>query len=523
MTLDGGPEPFAKVSAQGRRLWPAAWRFAGLSLLVAVIYAQSPLYTSNQHQYFLHGLARAGVGWLREDWLAGTRDPTPAFSLLVEATDRLLGPTAFYFEYALILGLYGVSLRSIVSAAGILPGGGRAGAAFGVALIGVHSAALRFVLRRAVGPGWEFALEGGVAGQRLLGAVFQPSVFGVFLLASLAAFLQRRPFLAAACAAIAATLHPTYLLPAAVLVLVYAGWTVWSGKGWRSAASMAALALVLVTPILVYTVRNFAPTGPELSRLAQAALIGRIPHHAVPAQWLDATVPLQMVIVLSALVLTRRTPLFPLLAAPAAASLALSLIQVITGSPALALLFPWRLSTILIPASAAVLVARGVATLAPRLERWTGTALGPLAVVVLLLLALAGGSRFAIEVDQMRRDPARPLFEFVAGHRQPGDVYLIPPKEQAFRLATGAAIVVDAKSIPYRDVEVLEWSERLRLAQFFYRDRVQDVDCAVLDEIRLSYRATHVVLGPDQLGLDCGPWVDVYRDEAYAVYRLPEP
>ncbi len=505
---------------RARILTRAAW-FIALSLTFAIIYAQSPLYTSNQHQYFLHGLARAGVGLLREDWLARTRDPTPAFSLLVEATVRLLGPTTFYFEYALILGLYVVSLRSIVSAAGILPGGSRARTAFGVALIALHSAALRFALRHALGPDWEFALEGGVAGQRLLGAVFQPSVFGVFLLSSLAAFLRRRPLLAAACAAIAATFHPTYLLAAATLVLVYAGWTAWRGEGWRSAAAIAVLALALVIPILAYTVRNFSPTGPEISRLAQSALIGRIPHHAVPAQWLSATVPVQMAILLSALVLARRTHLFPLLAAPAAVSLALSLIQVLTASPTLALLFPWRLSTILIPASSAVLLARGVAKVAPHLERWTGTAIGVLAGVIFLPLALAGGARFAIELDQMRRDPARPMFEFVAGHRQAGEVYLVPPKEEAFRLTTGAPIVVDSKSIPYRDVEVLEWGKRLRLAQFFYRDRVEDIDCGVLEEIRLSYRATHVVLGPDQLGLDCGPWVELYRDEAYAVYRLP--
>ncbi|MGH2606255.1 MAG: DUF6798 domain-containing protein, partial [Anaerolineales bacterium] len=445
------------------------------------------------------------------------------FSLLVEATVRLLGPTAFYFEYALILGLYVISLRTIVSAAGILPGGGRTRAAFAVAVIALHSAALRFVLRRALGPDWEFVLEGGVAGQRLLGAVFQPSVFGVFLLSSVAAFLRRRPLLAAACAAIAATFHPTYLLAAAVLVLAYAGWTAWKGAGWRSAAAIAVLALVLVVPILIYTLRNFSPTGPDLSRLAQAALVERIPHHAVPAQWLNASVRVQMAILISALALARRTPLFPLLAAPAAVSLALSLIQVITASPALALLFPWRLSTVLIPASTAVLLARGVTGVAPHLERWRGTLLGLLAAGVLVPLALAGGARFAIEVDQMRRDPARPMFEFVAGRRNAGEVYLVPPKEEAFRLTTGAPIVVDSKSIPYHDVEVLEWSERLRLARFFYRDRVGDIDCGVLEEIRLSYRATHVVLGPDQLGLDCGPWVELYRDEAYAVYRLPEP
>jgi len=522
LTLDGRGERFSRLVAHGGRWSPVA-KFAGLSLLVGLIYAQSPLYTSNQHQYFLHGLARAGVGLLREDWLAGTRDPTPVFSLLVEATVRLLGPAAFYFEYALILGLYVISLRSIVSAAGILPGGGRTRAAFAVAVIALHSAALRFVLRRALGPEWEFALEGGLAGQRLLGAVFQPSVFGVFLLTSLAAFLRRRPLLAAVCAAIAATFHPTYLLAAAVLVLVYAGWTAARGEGWRSAAAIAVVALVLVVPILSYTVRNFSPTGPELLRLAQSALLERIPHHAVPAQWLDATAAVQMAILFSALALARRTPLFPLLAAPAAVALALTLIQVFTGSPTLALLFPWRLSTLLIPASTSVLLARGAAKVAPPLEQWTGTAIGLLAAVILLPLALAGGARFAIEVDQMRRDPARPMFEFVAGRRHTGEVYLVPPKEEAFRLTTGAPIVVDSKSIPYHDVEVLEWSERLRLARFFYRDRVEEIDCGVLEEIRLSYRATHVVLGPDQLGLDCGPWVELYRDEAYAVYQLPEP
>lgn len=31
-------------------------------IVFALAYAQSPLYTSNQNQYFLHGLAQAGYG-----------------------------------------------------------------------------------------------------------------------------------------------------------------------------------------------------------------------------------------------------------------------------------------------------------------------------------------------------------------------------------------------------------------------------------------------------------------------------
>ena len=59
------------------------------TLLFAVAYTQSPLYSSNQNQYFLHGLANAGTGFLREDWLARTPDTVPVFNALVEWTLRI--------------------------------------------------------------------------------------------------------------------------------------------------------------------------------------------------------------------------------------------------------------------------------------------------------------------------------------------------------------------------------------------------------------------------------------------------
>ena len=40
--------------------------FLAWSLIFGIIYAQSPLYTSNQNAYFLHGLADAGVGISKE-------------------------------------------------------------------------------------------------------------------------------------------------------------------------------------------------------------------------------------------------------------------------------------------------------------------------------------------------------------------------------------------------------------------------------------------------------------------------
>ena len=41
-----------------------------LAIAFNLAYTQSPLFTSNQNQYFLHGMALAGYGNLDEDWLA---------------------------------------------------------------------------------------------------------------------------------------------------------------------------------------------------------------------------------------------------------------------------------------------------------------------------------------------------------------------------------------------------------------------------------------------------------------------
>src|SRR5437867_1808576 len=72
----------------------AAAAFLFWACVFAAVYCQAPLYYSNQNQYFLHGLADAGVGFLGDDWLANTKDPTPVFSLLVAATMRSLTPAA---------------------------------------------------------------------------------------------------------------------------------------------------------------------------------------------------------------------------------------------------------------------------------------------------------------------------------------------------------------------------------------------------------------------------------------------
>src|SRR5262249_25753578 len=153
-----------------------------------------PLYYSNQNQYFLHGLAEAGFGLLRHDWLANTADPTPVFSALVALTYRFLHPAAFYLYYVLLFGVYSASLVGLFS---YLAGGRdppRLRLPFLALLLLVHSALARWCSYRWLDLDYPWYFQSGVAGQYVLGAMFQPSTFGVLLILSLYLFVRGRPF-----------------------------------------------------------------------------------------------------------------------------------------------------------------------------------------------------------------------------------------------------------------------------------------------------------------------------------------
>ncbi len=511
-------------------------------------YGQAPLYYSNQNQYFLHGLADGGHGLLADDWLANTLDPTPVFSGLVALTTRFLHPWAFYLYHALLLTTYAAALIGLFRVvAG--EGAARRWPVFLTLLVAVHSAPARWLSFRLLGLDYPWYFQSGVAGQYVLGAMLQPSTFGVLLVAAVCLFAQGRSFWAGACVALAATIHATYLLPGALLTLGFLAELVRAGQP-RRAAALGAFTLVLVLPVVGYALRTFAPTSAETFARAQEILVNfRIPHHTRLDLWLDPIAALQIAWVGLALVLMRGTRLFLVLAVPFVGSVLLSALQVAIESNTLALLFPWRLSAVLVPVATTVILTRLVALppLSPG-HSWAGVgAAGVVAVLAVGGLWISFG-RLAFRMD----DAEEPLLAFVRRTRAPGDVYFLPIEVprlaktvrgsassdfkplvvkrrdgqtipvglQGFRLAAGAPIYVDFKAIPYRDVEVIEWRERLRVVEMVRAWIEEGRWPEVVAELR-SRGVTHLILPAGQevpaVGLER---VDAEPDSPYRVYRL---
>jgi hypothetical protein len=528
------------------------FRFLFWSLLFGLAYTQPRLYYSNQNQYFLHGLAQGGLGYLKDDWLANTADPTPLFSALVALTYRYLHESFFYLYYILILGIYFHSLLGIFEH---LSGGrttARTRLGFIAILVLVHSALLRWTSAQLIGVDYPWYSQAGIANQYILGAGLQPSVFGVLLALSVCTFLHDRPFLAVTWSSLAAVMHSTYLLSAASLTLAYLYLLV-RARRIREALLVGLWALLLVSPMLVYVLRTFAPSSPEAFAEAQKLLAHfRIPHHAQVDRWLAGIAWGQIGWVLAAMYLVRGSRLFVLLAVCFVLGLALTLVQLNTRNDTLALLFPWRVSAILVPIATAIILARIVQRLAAWFSPaslWQERAMQTVCIALLALAVIGGVLITYFGLGYRTNTQELALLEHIRANKAKGDVYLLPveiPKLtagkrgaaslnftpppqrttqnqnisvdlQQFRLFTGAPIYIDFKSIPYKDVEVLQWRRRVQWNHQLYEERDWNNE-RIKGELGRQ-GITHVVTTTDR-AVRCDDLKLIYADEYYRLYRV---
>jgi hypothetical protein len=516
--------PETQSDRKTRLPW-AAWLkkailFLAVGVLFAFSYTQSPLYTSNQNQYFIHGLAKAGYGYLFQDWLANTLDPTPLFSYLIYLTYRYLHlPAFFHLYYAILLGVYLYCLVGIADEATHLRRSRPRFWSFLALIFVVHSAALRFAFSRIFGVDWTYLLEDGVADQRLLGPVFQPSVFGVLLLVSIYLFLRRKPVLAVLAACLAAAVHPTYLLSAAALTLAYMSLSYLEQRRLAQPLLLGGIALLAAAPILIYVYTGFASTPAETTAKAQDILVNfRIPFHAVVSRWFDIRAVVKLAIIIAALFLVRKQRLFLILLIPFLVASLFTILQIALKSNTLALLFPWRISTFLTPLSTAVLLAEGVRRLFERRPAWEtkgANLVFGVSVALIGLVVVIGLVRMALDFQRQAVSADRPVMAYVASHNAPDQYYMIPLEMQDFRLVTGSPIYVEFKSIPYQDQDVLEWYRRIQVADLFYKKG----DCGSLEKLA-TIGVTHVVADYRLFNLNCTEWEQVYQDPNYRVYTL---
>ena len=302
--------------------------------------------------------------------------------------------------------------------------------------------------------------------------------------------------------------------------------------------------------MIAFVTITFAPSSAEAFHQAARLLVNfRIPHHCRPELWLDPIAKLQIAWVVLAVVLVRRTALAGVLGVPLALSAILTVIQVLSRSDALALMFPWRISSVLVPIATAVVLSRLVAVLPASVEgartRWA------LALVTACLVA--GGVWITLTHQGFQsNDNELEVLAYVRQNKAKGDVYfipvtvpnlssstrgslssdfkplpgklldarLIPVDLQRFRLPTEAPLYVDFKSIPYADLDVLEWRQRIDRAQVIQNSLRQGREAEAAALLRRE-GVTHLVW-PAAQPLSGKAWEMRYEDSFYRVYKVLE-
>ena len=493
------------------------------ALIFGIAHALAPIYASNQNAHLLRGLADGGLGLLNDDWFANTKDPFPIFTFGVAVTYRFLHEYFFYVYHVLLAGVYFYSIVGIAATIFKIDSSWPKYISFVAILTLIHTGVFGFVSNKILGVNLAAELQNGVAQQFVLGFYFQPSVFGVFILLSIYFFLIKRPFVAVLLLGVAAWTQSIYLLSMGAITLSYMYVLFREGKSIKKPFLIGTASAILIVPVLAYVYIFFRQTSPEVWSESVALFVNfRAPHHTDWSVWLDAMAYAKTAVVIVALFLVRRTPLFPILLVPLAIAVVLTAVQIISDSNSLAAATPWRLSVFLVPIATGVIVAYAVSGLWKILQHHiyryekAVIALG-LAAIGLLLVAGIVSTRNNIEDN--RRSDSVPMMNFVRETKMPGDQYLIPLSLDRFRIFTGAPILVDLKAFPFKDVESLEWRDRYQAAGQFY-DSGEDATCGSIDRLAEEYRITHVVSGRGRFDTSCSNLAQIYGDDNYRVFRI---
>ena len=425
-----------------------------MSGLFAISHKQWPLFSSNQNTYLLEAIAAAVGEPFASDWLANQTSNIPVFSWFAKASYEIY-PNIFYIyhfvlAYVLIFSLYKISSYFQPKLKHQVP----------TVLFFTSITFLNYI---------NIPILQGVAGQYILGNGFQPSAFGVFLLASVAFFLHEKYTLTILCCLISAYFHPTYVLQVGILVFTYQLILVGS-KNYKLAINIGLLALLLIFPIVYFVLSTFGNSAPEMTSIAQRILVmERIPHHALPGEFLlnKLTAFCLVMIGLALLIGRDKSEFLKIISIPFCLSVIIVLTAFLTDSHFIMLLFGQRSSVWLVPISSAYIIAR----LCTEVEWDKLFRINKIYLLTTFIVFMAFLSTYEVFKKSANHfsHKSTQLFSALSQLNYRKGVLLVPLREEDIRLNALVPIFVDWKSHPYKAEEVIEWFDRANLARAFYQ------------------------------------------------------
>lgn len=424
--------------------------------LAAVIASISPLarpFYSNQNQYFAHVIGPDSPR-LQKDWFINTIDPYPIFTRLAKLIWDAFGFNGIMAAawMATFIAVYAIFLIAKVHR----PEFSNVQLALVTSLIGLTMPLC----------GYRWSAFTGVADQYLINEnnILQPSSFGVLLLLAVpfwykivlgqATNMRLTIGIALTLTTVACAVHYTYLIVtmiAAFGVLI----ATWPRKSWKLTANISLSVFVVGIVTALSNPQMFKLLGSTAGQaLAQQRFaFERIPHHTLITNWAKTDLLLAAILLFSAFLLRSKRDLELMRWILVTSSIALvsAIVVLVTKSTQLALLFPWRVTVIVVPVAAVVVFCWFIPKLKANLSTYFLALSLCVTVAMAVMIGIGSGPHGAKRIEAVA----------LVQNAQPEGIGLIPLLEQEVRLNANSAVYVDWKSPPYVGADLVEWWRRI--------------------------------------------------------------
>ena len=339
----------------------------------------------------------------------------------------------------------------------------------------------------------------GVAGQSVIDVGYQPASFGILFFIGIYYFLIKRYFLCILFICLSASFHPTYILHSGFLVLGILTYFILS-KNYQNFLKILILYSMLILPITLFIFINFLTIDENLISLGQEILLDRIPHHANIRYWLSYKDLFFLITYFYALYIIRNNKrFFIFFLIFGTCAILLSLTQYFYNINSLALAFPWRSSVFITPISSVIILSSWIEKIKSDENR--------LKIVSFSLLLLVSSFFFIKSnfIKDLNGEFSKKLVlpKEIKKNFNSIERILIPTNLDYIRMYTGLPIFIDWKHHAFRFDQLIEWRQRMDLANEFYSSKNIRAQSKSLEEIQKIEDISHILIRRDKLKIEC--------------------
>ncbi len=456
-----------------------------LAILFAILSPTFHLeFIGNQNTYLFHAFSMAYPDSLKFDWFSTTQDGTPIFSMLSFILLKIHKLVAINFhKFFEVIFLFYISKIMIT----IFPSKNRMELCIFCLFITL------LLTNMATGElNWgrgEYFL-GGLKGQNLLGTYFQPSVFGVLFVPSLYYFLKNKLLISLILLISATYFHPSLVLTTSIIGLIY----IFCLKEHNEQLRYGLLGIFLMLP-LIYTI--YSRLDLAFDTLAIDILVNyRIPHHAQLSLFYYGDV-LKLIALVVSLNYCKDVLLKKIILATIIyISVALPIVNII-DIDSINLLFPLRISILLIPVAVYIVSIHIYFFIKEKLSLYISSS--EWNKIMILTYCAFTGFAFYMNISQYSEDMTYDIdWKKWEKYSSNEVVWLVPPQDEfskLVRLNIEQPIFVDYKNHPSLGEEIVEWKERVDIAQEFYNSSERTRQIELLERIK-KMSAVDYILAP---------------------------